>query len=639
MVSGMRIDPDELRRLAAQHDQVAGDTREWAQQPTGFLRGFRAAYGSVCDPIRETLMEYYGLRESLGDALADNYERTAESLREAAKQFEDADSDGRRRIERIFSDDNNDQVDHPGSTGPSETPSNNAAPPGVTPPDAPGDQPPQAPGAGPGEQTGSPEQDGGEQDGQGNENTDSNSPSDAPPSTGDQSGTTDNAGAGGPSTQAGPGGMVPPGGAPPGGAVSSTSPGAGRRAPQTSSADGVFAAGGAQPVNAVAPNRRDTSRSSEQADGEAIDSDLAYARALLGAVLTALEPTVGMTWAVSVMRGPSGAGAFITSNEGRGWLPAGLFLPSEVSTPWQWDDVLSGTEAGGSPWEGISDPARVLAEFGHAWGEPAGAELSALVSSGPIDSSLRRRLPGVATEGLVGPNYNIDLRVPAPGTVDRLGTAGSIPALERVSAMPDDEVEQRCLGMAVHAHSELARSSAAPMAAGEARAARERILAALQAGESVPRHWWDELRSVDDQLSGSMMSHRVDAGRVEIGALRVGAEAATLRSLVWERRCNELVLLLGQEQDRQTLRDVMYVHEQVVEHPDFGNVRPTVSAPDEQPAERGTTTSGVVSAPQTSPPAPAPAASGVVSPPATEPPPTTVAPPVSAPPPDIPGRN
>lgn len=633
MVSSMHIDPDELRRLATQYQHVAGDTRERAQSPTEWLAGFRAAYGSVCDPIRETLMEYYSLREDIAEELASSYEQIAVSLHAAAKQFEEADLDGRRQIERSFSE-NNDQVDQPGSTGPSATPPNNTAPPSVTPPDSPGDQPPQTLGAGPGEQTGSPEQDGGEQDGQGNENTDSASPSDGPPGTGDQPRTTDNAGAGAPSAQAGPGGMVPPGGAPPGGAVSSTSP----RAPHTPSADGVLAPGVAQPFNAAAANKRDTSRSAEQSDGETTDSDLAYARALLSAVLAALEPTVGMTWAVSVMRGPSGAGAFITSNEGRGWLPAGLFLPSEVSTPWQWDDVLSGTGAGGSPWEGVSDPARVLVEFGHVWGESAGAELSALVSSGPIDSSLRRRLPGVSTEGLVAPNYDIDLRVLAPGTVDRLGTAGSIPALERVSTIPDDEVEQRCLGMAVHAHSELARSSAAPVAADEVRAVRERILAALQAGESVPRQWWDELRSVDDQLSGSMMSHRVDAARVEIGALRVGAEAATLRSLVWERRCNELVLLLGQEQDRQTLRDVVYVHEQIVEHPDFGNVRPTVSAPDERPADRGTTTSGVVSAPQTSPPAPAPAASGVVSPPVTEPPPTTVAPPVS-PPPDIPGRS
>ncbi|NEW48417.1 hypothetical protein, partial [Nocardia cyriacigeorgica] len=35
----------------------------------------------------------------------------------------------------------------------------------------------------------------------------------------------------------------------------------------------------------------------------------------------------------------------------------------------------------GSGWEGISDPARVLAEFALAWGRKSGARLTALASS------------------------------------------------------------------------------------------------------------------------------------------------------------------------------------------------------------------------------------------------------------------
>ncbi|WP_217998111.1 hypothetical protein, partial [Nocardia paucivorans] len=56
------------------------------------------------------------------------------------------------------------------------------------------------------------------------------------------------------------------------------------------------------------------------------------------------------------------------SNEGRGWLPTDLYLPREVTTPWMW------SVAEGAAWEGVADPARILAEFALAWGAKSGGQ-------------------------------------------------------------------------------------------------------------------------------------------------------------------------------------------------------------------------------------------------------------------------
>lgn len=328
--------------------------------------------------------------------------------------------------------------------------------------------------------------------------------------------------------------------------------------------------------------------------GDAVNDDLVLAKTLLSSVLAAAESAMGTAWAVAVMRGPAGAGLFITSNEGRGWLPAGVFLPREVSTPWLWDEML-GSDGTGSPWEGVSDPARVLVEFGLAWGPKANAKLSALVSSGPIDPGLRSRLSDVAMAGLVGPAYDVDLRELTPGMTDRLGLSGSIPALEHVAQVPDSQVRARCVELAADAHAQVGRSVTAPSAAS-ATALRQRILAAVQSGRPVSRELWDELRDADDLLAAEMLSRRVDVGRVDLGELRLDNEVSDLRAIVFERRCNELVLLLEGESTRQSLRDAVYAHEQIVEHPLFVAVPAAVSAAEvDRPAP--TVVPGAVSAP------------------------------------------
>ncbi|MGI5220924.1 type VII secretion target [Nocardia sp. CA-290969] len=652
----LEIEPPVLRQLEEQHLLIAAEIRAWAEPPVEWLANFEPTYGKIANPVKEALERYYEARRRAGEALAREHEQTAKSLHDAADAYERGDAEGAAAIEQAGN-----EVSGPGSTfggpapapapvqqpapvasDPATTPSGEATTPvaaggpnnmgPVSPPAAatPGET--QGQGAGPagpgtngaaaavspGAPTGAP----------------TGETAAAPGATGPTGGST----AGAPGTAAG----LPPAGAFAGGPAGAGSGGEdrGTSTPGTGSTadNGAVPAVAPTPFNSAVDAARDKEAEPNYIVGDAVNEDLVIARTLLGAVLAATDSPVGMTWAVAVLRGPAGAGIFITSNEGRGWLPAGLYLPRQVSTPWLWDELLGADGAAAAPWEGVSDPARVLVEFGLAWGAKANATLSALVSSGPIDPGLHGRLGTVAMQGLVGPSYDVDLRVLTPDTADRLGITGSVPALESVSAVTDVQVRSRCIELAVEAHEQLGRA-ATPVHhdAFAARALRDRILARAQSGEEIPRSWWEELRDADDMLAAAMISQRVDVGRVDLGAIRVDDEVSGLRALVWERRCNELVALLEREPDRQVLRDAVYAHGQVLEHPSFAAIPDTVSTDVQAPVDRPAgTTSGVAVGPvEGGPPAP-PAVSppGVVSaPPVDAGPPTGAVPPPVAPPP------
>lgn len=328
--------------------------------------------------------------------------------------------------------------------------------------------------------------------------------------------------------------------------------------------------------------------------GERVDGDLVLARTLLGGIRAAVGSwLIGVEWAVSVMRHPSGVSAFVTSNEGRGWLPAGLYLPREVSTPWLW------SVSEGSDWEGVADPARVLAEFAFAWGARSGAKLSAVASSQPIDPGLRSQLGDIPMAGSVPASNEMDLARPTGSTLDRLGIVGSAPLLDRAAKVPDSAIEQRCLEFAVDAHMRLAEAGLAQVESMGAPDIRLRIMRALRRGRDFPDSWWEELQDADDLLAASVLSHRVDVGRIPLGELRSDRSAgrsetgtALLCGLSLHRRCNELVLLMEGERTRQTLRDAVFTHAQVVSHPLLTTPPPTDSGAGRNPGRSAISAGG-----------------------------------------------
>ncbi|MFX0574680.1 type VII secretion target [Nocardia nepalensis] len=604
----MEIDPQVLRQLALQHDQVAIDTRAWSKQPVDWLAAFPSTYGSIAAPVHEALVRYYAARERAGNALAAEHEYTARSLRESADAYEAADHEMASHLLRDGQDISHLQSPPPGG-GPSGPPSGPSGPGPFTPqPGGPGGGP-GGPGGGPTSETPSIQvgPNGTAPDTAAAAAHGGPAGSVLPPGSTDATSSAVGSGATSSSTTApvGSGVVPPPGSVTPG----PFGPGPGAGPVYSGSSDGQSAPPPAGPTAdgmpmpvpmqtpfaaAVAANKEKEAEPAYVV-GDAVNDDLVLARTLLSSVLAAAESAMGTAWAVAVMRGPAGTGVFITSNEGRGWLPAGVFLPREVSTPWLWDELL-GSDGAGSPWEGVSDPARVLVEFGLSWGPKANARLSALVSSGPIDPGLRSQLSDVAMEGLVGPAYDVDLREFNPGSADRLGLTGSVTALEQVAQVADSQVRARCVELAVDADARVGRSVQTPVSA-TSRPVRQQILRLVEAGQPVPRQLWDQLRDADDLLAAEMLSRRVDVGRVGLGELRLDSEVSDLRAMVFERRCNELVLLLADEPTRQTLRDAVYAHEQIVEHPQFVEVPAAVSAAEVDRPARPAVVPGAVSAP------------------------------------------
>ncbi|MET8797771.1 type VII secretion target [Nocardia sp. NPDC004568] len=653
MPEWLDIDPAVLRQLALQHDQVAAETREWAQPPSEWLAKFEPTYGKIANPVKEALERYYDARLRAGEALAREHEQTAASLRESANAYERTDAEAAASVNRSGEDvgGRGGTFGDPASAGfaPTSTgPNSRLGAPVVTGPGAgagfgpstpPGQMDPAAAANGAGQgPSGAPP-------GQAQNGVVSGgataTPGAAPPAE-HTAGTGTTPGAGAPAGT----GTVPPGGALVGGPLGSgtaddrgtTSPPSGANAQDGTA---VPVVGAPTPFNSAVASAKDKEAEPAYIVGDAVNEDLLIARTLLGAVLAATEEAVGITWAVAVLRGPAGAGLFITSNEGRGWLPAGLFLPRQVSTPWLWDELLGADGEVAAPWEGISDPARTLVEFGRAWGAKANAVLSAIASSGPIDPGLRSRLSEVAMQGLVEPGADLDLRVLTPDTTDRLGLTGSVPALESVAAVPDAQVHRRCVELALDAHAQVGRTVSQHFDSSGSRAIRDRILAKVEVREEVPASWWEELRDADDLLAAAMVSQRLDVTRVDLGAIRVDDEVSALRAMVWDRRCNELVALLAAEPNRQVLRDAVYAHQEILGHPSFVATPATVATGADEQVVRPAAGGSGVSAPAEQAGAPtesaAPSAGGppsgaVVAPEAGGPPQGALPPSVTQPP-------
>ncbi|WP_167456498.1 type VII secretion target [Nocardia neocaledoniensis] len=601
----MDIDLDVLREKADQHERVARDTREWAKPPTEWLAKFRDAFGTIAAPVEKALNDYYNARQLAGEKLAKEHDDTAEALRTAVQEFETADNTGGSAIRQAGNGVEGtplaptQQGPVAGPAWPGNTTSDPADPAAQAVAPTSSAAPTVTAGAGPG------------------------GPEDVAPETipeGTEAGAQPDAAVEG-VAPLGPGSGMPPASASEVGAplVSAAAPMVGAGPMASTSSETPAGRGNDQtpgsttggpvpltPFAAAIAAAKDRAAAADPAAADASESgDLLLARTLLAGVLAAVDSPAGTVWAASVMRGPAGIGVFLTSNEGRGWLPAGLYLPREVSTPWQWDELLAGTPAAGSPWEGIGDPAWVLAEFGSAWGMKSSSAMSALVSSGVIDADLRARFGDVAMQDRVVASRDVDLRVPTADTVDRLALAGPLPAIEFAAAVPDTQIRSRIVDLVVEAESELAGQAGLTPDIGAVRSLRQAIVGDFRLGVPVPEATWARLRELDARIAGAAGSGPRDIDAPEAGRERASGDVAQLRSVSSERRCNEMVLLLANDPTRQVFRDVVFAHAQVVEHPRFGAVEAQVSAPASQPGRAtvpGAQRSNVTAAPDVAPP-------------------------------------
>ncbi|MGW4327291.1 type VII secretion target [Nocardia sp. NPDC004573] len=615
MPKGLDVEPDQLRRIAQQHDATARNIRKWGEIPRDWLAEFPSKYGTIADPVRGALEDYYQRRHDNAERLAAHHERTRDDLIAAAKALEDGDQSGKQTVGRAGG----------GFDGiaPSDSPAPGASTdpvrktdPVPNPPITQSAQPERPPATTP--------------DAQG-----------LPQQTGRFDGVPPQPTASAPqSYDAVPSGFMPPDLAVPTGttplSVDITGNGAdishspaddtssavsvgeytGSAAGRSIDADGAASwGGGGMPAPMVpgafpaaaaaagtvprmppplAPGPLAAAAHVAEARrslpsfvvGEQVGDDLLLARTLLAATLAAVADSArGVEWAVAVGRTPVGPVVMLTSTEGRGWLPPGLFLPSEVALPWNWDAVLD-TEVRRTiaALEGTTDPARILAEFGVMM-RRRGVRLRALVSSAPISDELRASLgDDVAVEGWVTAAQSaVDLTSPGVGLIDRLTLGGSGESLREATTVSDAQIRATCIELAKAADAQVrAAVSGIGAEVSAHRAGRRQILDALQAGFPIPASWWEQLRAAHDRAAAVLQARRMDVSHVPLGGIFVDAFGTDdVREMVFERRADELLLLLAAgEPDRQTLRDALYSYDQIVEHPSFPAAARATAIPD-----------------------------------------------------------
>lgn len=295
------------------------------------------------------------------------------------------------------------------------------------------------------------------------------------------------------------------------------------------------------------------------------DHAAVLAQSLLARLLSATDDSpLAPGWAVAVLDHGDGLAAVVTSTEGRSWLPASLYLPRALTTPWAWD---AARDAG---WEGVADPARILVEFALIRERTAGARLLALASSRPITATLRQALPHVPMHEVVACGDSV-FSAPGPGLVDRLELTCSPRLLDRVRAVPPDQLAAKLRTLAHDAHTRLARAGLGdPATLFDAPALRERLLTTRRDRRPIRMSWWEDLRDADDLLAATAPALHLDADRIPVGDLGSGPrdrDLDRLRALTLHRRANELVLLLAHAPTTQTLREATYVHTLLAEHP------------------------------------------------------------------------
>ena len=263
-----------------------------------------------------------------------------------------------------------------------------------------------------------------------------------------------------------------------------------------------------------------------------LDPDLARVRAVVKAAGGATD----VSWAAAIVVGTDGARRLVvTSDRGRGWIPAGAVLPVDVLLPW--------SHPQSSRWEGVRDPARVIMEFAAA----AGARVAALASSHSGAPAAAAGLPWAFADGttvahpeLVGGPVvtRIELQVPASlrAKVDAITDAESRRAQALYLAIDADRIagstlERRAIWGPMHDH--------------RARLGDRRWLAQLP---------WEDLEAAHHDVCDRERHDRIDTRDIPLGD--VDTAGAGRHELAQAYADEALLALRSAEPD--CVRDALY---------------------------------------------------------------------------------
>ncbi|MBF6144998.1 hypothetical protein IU505_06735 [Nocardia nova] len=604
MANYLDLDPDQLRVYAEQLERYAAAMRKWGEIPEGWLKEFPDGYGTIADPMHGALKDYYRKRHEKAEAQAASAERTAHDLRAAAGRLENTELSGGQQISNAGPHGGPSPVTH----GPSALDGDIPKTPGIS-----NDSPQRAPDiparpvvghtdgvTGPAATPGQP--------GHGSipafAGANPVAPIDVSHSMPSREHRVD--GSAPPPTQVVPGGHSTPEDA----GVFTAGYGTGTQsdAPTAAAVPLMEPTGPLSTVPAPQPPRplrpgplavssqpvRGHRRGLPQlVVGDGGEDDLTLARTLLSAVLFAVgDSAPGVEWATGVVRNRKGAVVLLTSTEGRGWLPADLFVPSEVLIPWQWDSILDAEgRVAMTAFENNSDPARIVTEFAYHAARAKRGHLRALASSSGVDDYVR------VTQGnevaiadmVVATETSVDLSSPGAGLFDRLDAGGSATSRQRAAEVSDSDIRAVCLQLArdADALARQAMSDATPEVWAQ-RIRRQEVLNSLGAGDRAPANARplsppadkDGIAPFSAVFAPPGSSRPAATSAVISSSVSLPSDVDMKRSRTFERRADELIsLMLTGKNDRRMLRDVLYVHDQIAEHPQLRSVIGKVPMP------------------------------------------------------------
>lgn len=265
-----------------------------------------------------------------------------------------------------------------------------------------------------------------------------------------------------------------------------------------------------------------------------LNEDLARVRAVVVAAGGASE----VQWAAAVVISGDHHHLVVTSDRGRGWMPAGTVLPAEVVSPWS--HPLS------SRWEGMRDPARVIVEYAAA----ISGRISALASTHSSAPAVAAGVPWEFADGTVQAHPEL-----VGGLMVTRYELGVPAGLRSKAAEITDSRDQRERALWAAVDADL-------RAGGQASSPRGRILAAMRADLQRihdPR-WlnsldWDVLAEEREVLCGQERAARVDVRDAAVGAVDTGAAG---RSILIQIYATEAALAVRHPVPERALHDAVY---------------------------------------------------------------------------------
>lgn len=284
--------------------------------------------------------------------------------------------------------------------------------------------------------------------------------------------------------------------------------------------------------------------------GGLIDEDLAAVRVLVEAV--GGFPYVN--WAAGTVVAGGRKMIVVTTDRGRGWMPAGTILPANVELPWSHQEA--------SRWEGIFDPARVIVEYTAA----IGGALTALAST---HFTAPRSVGNVPFAPVIDPSTHAHPEL--LGTVLLLrGTTATRSTLQvdpkllapAQAITDDDEKRKRALGCAYESIEHADAISSGEITRGEI---CRRILGQIndapgrdpRRAEHQLRPLWEQLEAAHATLLDQERAARADVRDIPVGKVDT-AGAPDYRVMLAQTYAAEAVLGLRTSDAASALESAVY---------------------------------------------------------------------------------